>query len=716
LATLRIRAAGAKHLAWTAVLAAMLLIPVWTTWGPRVGAPVLPGATEFLTVEMIEPGENVAPVAGAATPQGLPSAPSALLPPRVPEPFDWQPTLIGIYAAGLLLMGVRLAIGMWRTRGLVRRAAIDEGMLVSAECASPVTVGWWKPVVILPRGWRAWSAEELDAVLTHEREHIRRRDPLVQWLALCNRAIFWFHPLAWWLERQLAALAEDACDVAVLRTGHDPRLYSRFLVELARSVERAGARVTLVGTAMHGGSLADRIRSILEGRSEVRTPRKRAWAAAVLCALMVVGLVACKLEKAAPGQPTMREMYMKRAEKGVEDARKLEADQKEIESMTPEQAQELEKQVKTSPDVRDKVWKLMRFYQRNVDMKGIIGLDLWLIENRPEQGSWSIHPDWDAAAYAKGKQMWLAHVKKAGASPAVYRNAAAYLEGGDKPLAEEILLAGQKAYPEEKWYRELGQHYGQALIAWQGTSDGARRPELAETPYAQEVRAKLEKTNDAKLLAYTAQGLLVAGRPKVPPIAGTYLERALAIQPEMPEAKHIQDIYRGFRQGDRAVDLMRMPPEQRAGLNTDDRLLLELAEMRQAWHRSPEDAEKKARALLDQVGSHPKEGTEAQAVIEANHLLGKLAMQRGDKATAERHLRAIAAVPYRPLSGYLDMNLARALVDAGEREAVAKYLDAMSSKLDRGPQLKEWAAQIRQGINPDLLPTFSQPGCTRGPC
>jgi len=43
-------------------------------------------------------------------------------------------------------------------------------------------------------------------VLTHEWEHVRRRDPLVQWLALLNRSIFWFHPLAWWLERKLSEL------------------------------------------------------------------------------------------------------------------------------------------------------------------------------------------------------------------------------------------------------------------------------------------------------------------------------------------------------------------------------------------------------------------------------------------------------------------------------------------------------------------------------
>jgi beta-lactamase regulating signal transducer with metallopeptidase domain len=79
--------------------------------------------------------------------------------------------------------------------------------LTSDRCVTPITVGWFAPVLILPRDWSRWPAEQLAVVLTHEQEHARRHDPLVQWLALFSRAMFWFHPLAWWLERRLAALA-----------------------------------------------------------------------------------------------------------------------------------------------------------------------------------------------------------------------------------------------------------------------------------------------------------------------------------------------------------------------------------------------------------------------------------------------------------------------------------------------------------------------------
>jgi hypothetical protein len=60
-----------------------------------------------------------------------------------------------------------------------------------------------------------WSQQQLEVVLTHERAH-RRRDPLIQWLALFNRALFWFIPwpggsniscLSWQSKRAMTVLA-----------------------------------------------------------------------------------------------------------------------------------------------------------------------------------------------------------------------------------------------------------------------------------------------------------------------------------------------------------------------------------------------------------------------------------------------------------------------------------------------------------------------------
>jgi len=215
---LDVRTPSARHTAWTGVLAAMLLLPAWTAWGPRIPLPLLP------------PLSSPAAYAAGAS---LDPAPLPLASP-LRATWNWTTALVVIYLAGATLLLIRLIAGALQARSLVRHAQIRDGHLFSASCATPVTLGWFRPVVLLPANAEQWSSAQLDAVLTHEREHARRRDPLVQLLALLNRTLFWFHPLAWWLEHQLAALAEEACDAAVLARGHDPHDYSQHLISLAR--------------------------------------------------------------------------------------------------------------------------------------------------------------------------------------------------------------------------------------------------------------------------------------------------------------------------------------------------------------------------------------------------------------------------------------------------------------------------------------------------
>ncbi|HPQ14561.1 MAG TPA: M56 family metallopeptidase [Bryobacteraceae bacterium] len=74
-----------------------------------------------------------------------------------------------------------------------------------------------RPRILLLVCWRGWDRAKLEVVLANEAAHVARRDWLISILARVNTAIFWFHPLAWWLERKLAVLAQDACDEAPLR-------------------------------------------------------------------------------------------------------------------------------------------------------------------------------------------------------------------------------------------------------------------------------------------------------------------------------------------------------------------------------------------------------------------------------------------------------------------------------------------------------------------
>jgi beta-lactamase regulating signal transducer with metallopeptidase domain len=258
---MRIKTASVRHAVWASVVGLMLLLPAWVAWGPRAPFPLLPPELGQAATAITMPAVDL-PVA----------APVAAHLSSTPSPQPVIPVVMGVYLAGVFVLLLRLAIG-----------TIRANRLTSASCVVPVTVGVLRPRVILPVFSRDWPQAQMDAVLMHEREHARRRDPLSQWLALLNRAIFWFHPLAWWLERKLAGLAEEACDAAVLARGHDPQQYSEYLLDLARSVERAGTRIDALGMAMPGVYLPQRIRRMLSGVPIPRVSRPRMACTVAVC-------------------------------------------------------------------------------------------------------------------------------------------------------------------------------------------------------------------------------------------------------------------------------------------------------------------------------------------------------------------------------------------------------------------------------------------------
>ena len=256
---LRIRPAATRHAAWTTVLVAMLLLPLWSGVGPRVSIPVLPALAPTTAPQATgNPNLTVPPMGATWGINADLASGSASRRPGV------MALLAGVYVLGAVALLIRLGVGTLQARRLRRAAVVHAGRVTSARCSTPITVGWFSPVLILPEGWDRWSAAQLDAVLTHEGAHANRRDPLVQWLALFNRAIFWFHPLAWWLERRLATLAEEACDAAVIRAGHSPQDYCDYLIDMARTLRRQGGRLNVIGMAMPGSGLPDRLKHIFE--------------------------------------------------------------------------------------------------------------------------------------------------------------------------------------------------------------------------------------------------------------------------------------------------------------------------------------------------------------------------------------------------------------------------------------------------------------------
>ena len=118
----------------------------------------------------------------------------------------------------------------------------------SAElCASeavqvPTAIGFFRPAVVLA-SWAVHelSPAELHALVLHELAHLRRWDDWTNLAQKVLRALFFFHPAVWWVERRLSLEREMACDDLVLAHTSNPRAYAECLVSLAeKSFVRRG--------------------------------------------------------------------------------------------------------------------------------------------------------------------------------------------------------------------------------------------------------------------------------------------------------------------------------------------------------------------------------------------------------------------------------------------------------------------------------------------
>ncbi|HEV3139531.1 MAG TPA: M56 family metallopeptidase, partial [Vicinamibacterales bacterium] len=99
----------------------------------------------------------------------------------------------------------------------------------------PGVFGILRPVLVWPRTVGAHlDAEQVETILAHEVAHVRRRDNLAAAIHMVVQALFWFHPLAWWIGARLVDERERACDEDVLRSGSEPEVYAETILKACR--------------------------------------------------------------------------------------------------------------------------------------------------------------------------------------------------------------------------------------------------------------------------------------------------------------------------------------------------------------------------------------------------------------------------------------------------------------------------------------------------
>ena len=229
LLVLRVKDSSIRLAAWVALLCGSVALPLMTVTLPAVPVTVAHPVAESVVFLDSLPVAAVTVSEAAAKPRA---------------PFDWARAALVIYFAIALVLILRVVVGLAMSRRLLRgsRATGEDPGIREARTmwSPPVTLGIWRPAIVLPFDWREWDEAKLAAVLAHERSHIARFDPAVQLLSAVYSAVLWFSPASWFLHSRIVRVAEEASDDAAVAVARDRLSYAETLLGFMRGAECVG--------------------------------------------------------------------------------------------------------------------------------------------------------------------------------------------------------------------------------------------------------------------------------------------------------------------------------------------------------------------------------------------------------------------------------------------------------------------------------------------
>ncbi|CAH0996291.1 hypothetical protein EMA8858_02422 [Emticicia aquatica] len=107
-------------------------------------------------------------------------------------------------------------------------------LLESAMATVPMTIGWIKPVILLPVGIASGlTVKQLEAILAHELAHIKRYDYLVNIFQNVVEILFFFHPATWFISGKVRDERENCCDDFAVEICGDSMILAKALTQVA---------------------------------------------------------------------------------------------------------------------------------------------------------------------------------------------------------------------------------------------------------------------------------------------------------------------------------------------------------------------------------------------------------------------------------------------------------------------------------------------------
>lgn len=227
---------------------------------------------------------------------------------------QWSLAIAALWLAASLVRAADLSIHSLRLRKLWKSAvpvAIDPASLprsqgrlsrrtipicTTAELERPSVIGFFAPRILIP-DWlfSRLTPGELDQIVLHETEHLRRCDDWTNLLQKICLVLFPLNPGLAWIERRLCREREMACDDGVIRITRAPRAYAACLASLAEHGLQRRAGALSLGAWHARPELVRRVHSILRRKHALSPLAARAVLAAVGCILLAgaAGLARC---------------------------------------------------------------------------------------------------------------------------------------------------------------------------------------------------------------------------------------------------------------------------------------------------------------------------------------------------------------------------------------------------------------------------------------
>ncbi|MBD4699600.1 hypothetical protein GUG30_10970 [Xanthomonas citri pv. citri] len=302
----RLPAATQTWLWWLVGVQAM----VGLVWSNPVQLPVLPAHS---VTSALGSADSLAPLANATAAASTAAHAGATAQAMQAGAWStWPVVLLALWAAGVLVLAAGTARAYLRSRALVRvaqpcndkalvqalqMAAEAHGLSrppalrLSAQIDSPLLIGPWQPVLLLPAARLPHMADDdLDMALTHELIHLRRRDLWWGLLPALAQHLFFFHPLVHLAVREYAIAREAACDAAVVaghrHCRHD---YGRLLLQLGVAPRPRGGVASASPSFI---SLKRRLSMLQDTHAFPRLAAAMILAAVAVCGVLPLRLVA----------------------------------------------------------------------------------------------------------------------------------------------------------------------------------------------------------------------------------------------------------------------------------------------------------------------------------------------------------------------------------------------------------------------------------------